>query len=61
MNNYFYSLVKIIAELPHSWQKIVIHGNSCIILYITDIIMQSHAACDKDVNNSQDQLGEIMP
>ena len=28
------SLVKIIAESPHSWQKIVIHGNSCIILYI---------------------------
>ena len=28
------SLVKIIAESPHSWQKIVIHGNSCIILYV---------------------------
>ena len=27
------SLVKIIAESPHSWQKIIIHGNSCIILY----------------------------
>ena len=53
--------MKIIAESPHSWQKIVIHGNSCIILYITDIIMQSHAACDKVVNDSQDQLGEIMP
>ena len=30
------SLVKTIAELPHSWQKFVIHGNSCIILYIID-------------------------
>ena len=29
------SLVKIIAESPHSWQKISIHGNSYIILYFT--------------------------
>ena len=28
------SLVKIIGKSPHSWPKIVIHGNSCIILYI---------------------------
>ena len=28
------SLVKIIGKSPHSWLKIVIHGNSCIILYI---------------------------
>ena len=28
------SLVKIIAESPHLWQKIVTHSNSCIILYI---------------------------
>ena len=28
------SLVKIIGKSPHSWpKKIVIHGNSCIILY----------------------------
>ena len=34
IGNDFHSwLVKIIAESPHSWQKIVIHGNSCIILY----------------------------
>ena len=28
------SLVKIIGKSPHSWPKIVIHGYSCIILYI---------------------------
>ena len=28
------SLVKIIGKSPHSWPKIVIHGNSCIILYV---------------------------
>ena len=28
------SLVKIIAESPHSWQKSGIHGNPYIILYI---------------------------
>ena len=27
--------MKIIGNSPHSWPKIVIHGNSCIILYIT--------------------------
>ena len=32
------SLVKIIGKSPHSWPKIVIHGNSCIILYIFNII-----------------------
>ena len=32
--------MKIIAESPHSWQKIVIHGNSCIILYIFGILSQ---------------------
>ena len=32
------SLVKIIAESPHSWQKIVIHGNSCILFFITKIV-----------------------
>ena len=29
------SLVKIIGKSPHSWPKIVIHGNSCITLYIS--------------------------
>ena len=29
------SRVKIIAESPHEWQKIVIHGNECIILFLT--------------------------
>ena len=29
------SLVKIIGKSPHSWPKMVIHGNSCIILYIS--------------------------
>ena len=33
-NDFHSWLVKIFAESPHSWQKIVIHGNSCIILYI---------------------------
>ena len=33
------SLVKIIAESPHSWQKIVIHGNECIILFLTRYFM----------------------
>ena len=27
--------MKIIAESPHLWQKIVIHGNECIILFLT--------------------------
>ena len=39
MNNNFLghltsSLVKIIGKSSHSWPKIVIHGDSCIILYI---------------------------
>ena len=39
MNNNFWghltsSLVKIIGKSSHSWPKIVIHGDSCIILYI---------------------------
>ena len=25
---------KNVAESPHSWQKVIIYGNSCIILYI---------------------------
>ena len=29
------SRVKIIAESPHEWQKIVINGNECIILFLT--------------------------
>ena len=29
------SRVKIIAESPHEWQKILIHGNECIILFLT--------------------------
>ena len=29
------SLLKIIAESPHSWQKNVIYGNTYIILYIS--------------------------
>ena len=29
------SLVKIICKSPHSWPKIVIHNNSCIILYFS--------------------------
>ena len=28
-------LVKIVGKSPHSWLKIVIHGSSCIILYIS--------------------------
>ena len=31
------SLVKTIAESPHSWQIILIHGNSCIILYFFNL------------------------
>ena len=30
---------KIIAESPHEWQKIVIHGNECIILFLTRYFM----------------------
>ena len=33
------SRVKIIAESPHEWQKIVIHGNECIILFLTRYFM----------------------
>ena len=30
--------MKIISESPHSWQKkIIIHSNTCIILYITHL------------------------
>ena len=28
-------LMKIIGKSPHSWPKIVIHGNECIILFLT--------------------------
>ena len=31
--NYNWSLVKHIGKSPHSWPKIVIHGNPCIIIY----------------------------
>ena len=33
------SRVKIIAESPQKWQKIVIHGNECIILFLTRYFM----------------------
>ena len=33
------SRVKIIAESPHEWQKIVIHGNECIVLFLTRYFM----------------------
>ena len=29
------SRVKIIGKTPHEWPKIVIHGNECIILFLT--------------------------
>ena len=28
------SRVKIIGKSPHEWQKIVIHGNECINLFL---------------------------
>ena len=40
------SLVKIIGKSPHSWQKIVIHCNSCIILYIPFQTPVVHWTCD---------------
>ena len=36
-SNYFHSW-RIIRKSPHLWPKIVIHGNSCIILYISRAI-----------------------
>ena len=33
-NSWGYSAMIFVAISPHSWLKIVIHGNSCIILYI---------------------------
>ena len=33
------SRVKIIAESPHEWQRIVIHGNECNILFLTRYFM----------------------
>ena len=30
---------RLIAESPHEWQKIVIHGNECIILFLTRYFM----------------------
>ena len=36
------SRVKIIAESPHEWQKIVIHGNECIILFLTRYVCHEH-------------------
>ena len=33
------SLVKIIAESPHEWKKIVIYGNECIILFFLHAIL----------------------
>ena len=33
------SRVKIIAESPHEWQKVVIHSNECIILFLTRYFM----------------------
>ena len=39
IRQWFSSRVKIIAESPHEWQKIVIHGNECIILFLTCYFM----------------------
>ena len=33
------SRVKIIAESLHEWQRIVIHGNECVILFLTCYFM----------------------
>ena len=38
------SLVKIIGKSPHSWPKIVIHGNSCIILYVSNSAPITHCS-----------------
>ena len=37
------SLVKIIAESPHSWQKISIHGNPYLILFLRAILCPDRA------------------
>ena len=42
------SRVKIIADSPHEWQKIVIHGNECIILFLTRYFMSwTHKSAKK--------------
>ena len=41
------SRVKIIAESPHEWHKIVIHGNEYIILIVTRYFMYT---CNEHTN-----------
>ena len=39
------SRVKIIGKSPHEWPKIVIHGNECIILFLTRyFISRAHSS-----------------
>ena len=37
--------VKTIVELPHSWQKLVIHVNPYIILYFTNLLQLIDLKC----------------
>ena len=46
------SRVKIIAESPHEWQKIVIHGNECIILFLTRYFMSWTHKSAKELSSS---------
>ena len=39
VNSDFWSRVKIISEWPHSWQKIIIYGTECIILFLIRYFM----------------------
>ena len=36
------SRAKVIAESPHEWQKVVIHGNKCIILFLKRYLCPEH-------------------
>ena len=59
------SLVKIIGKSPHSWPKMVIHANSCIILYFLNenlwiMIKISLKFLPKGPNNNIPALVQIM-
>ena len=46
------SLRKIIAELPHSWQRIVIYSNSCVILYLFSCRLRPHGPIQQGTSST---------
>ena len=50
------SLMKTIAELPHSWQKISIDGKQCILLSVITMFIDAMLGCIDFFSNVGMQL-----